>query len=176
MLKGTTIVAVRRDGKAAIAGDGQITLGESTIMKHSAKKVRRIYNDKVLIGFAGSVADALTLTVKFEGKLEQYGGNLKRASVELAKEWRTDKILRKLEAMLIAIDNEALLVISGNGEVIEPDDHVIAVGSGGPYALAAAKALYGNTQLEAGEIAERALKIASAICVYTNDNISVLEL
>jgi ATP-dependent HslUV protease subunit HslV len=176
MLKGTTIVAIRKDGKAAIAGDGQVTLGESTIMKHSAKKVRRIYNDKVLIGFAGSVADAMTLTVKLEGKLEQYGGNLKRASVELAKEWRTDKILRKLEAMLIAIDNESLLVISGNGEVVEPDDEVIAVGSGGPYAMAAAKALCENTGMEASDIAEKALRIASSICVYTNDNISVLEL
>jgi ATP-dependent HslUV protease subunit HslV len=176
MLKGTTIAAVRKNGKGAIAGDGQITLGEHTIMKHSAKKVRRIYNDSVLIGFAGSVADALTLTAKFEGKLEQYGGSLRRASVELAKEWRTDKILRKLEAMLIALDKETLLVISGNGEVIEPDDNVIAVGSGGPYALAAARALYENTDLGAGEIAEKALKIASKICVYTNEDITVLEL
>jgi ATP-dependent HslUV protease subunit HslV len=176
MLKGTTIAAVRKNGKGAIAGDGQITLGEHTIMKHSAKKVRRIYNDNVLIGFAGSVADALTLTAKFEGKLEQYGGSLRRASVELAKEWRTDKILRKLEAMLIALDKETLLVISGNGEVIEPDDNVIAVGSGGPYALAAARALYENTDLGAGEIAEKALKIASKICVYTNEDITVLEL
>ena len=176
MLKGTTIVAVRKDGKGAIAGDGQITLGEHTIMKHSAKKVRRIYNDNVLIGFAGSVADALTLTVKFEGKLEQYGGNLKRASVELDKDWRTDKKLRKLEAMLIALDSQSLLVVSGNGEVIEPDDDVIAVGSGGPYALAAARALYQNTGLGAGDIAKKALEIASQICVYTNDDITVLEL
>lgn len=176
MLKGTTIVAIRKNGEGAIAGDGQITLGEHTIMKHSAKKVRKIYNGRVLIGFAGSVADALTLTEKFESKLEQYGGSLKRAAVELAKEWRTDKILRKLEAMLIALDKESLLVISGNGEVIEPDDCVIAVGSGGPYALAAARALHENTGLNAAEIAERALRIASKICVYTNDDITVLEL
>lgn len=176
MIKGTTIVAVRKDNKGAIAGDGQITLGEHTIMKHRAKKVRKIYNDRVLVGFAGSVADALTLTEKFEGKLEQYGGSLKRAAVELAKDWRTDKILRRLEAMLIALDRESLLVISGTGEVIEPDDNVIAVGSGGPYALAAARALYENTELDAAGIAEKALKIASGICVYTNDDITVLEL
>jgi len=176
MLRGTTIVAARKNGMAAIAGDGQVTMGESTIMKHTAKKVRKIYNDRVLVGFAGSVADAMTLTVKLEGKLEQYGGNLKRASVELAKEWRTDKILRKLEAMLIAIDSGSLLVISGSGEVVEPDDNVIAVGSGGPYAMAAAKALYKNTEMEAKEIVQKALEIASTICVYTNDNISVLEL
>lgn len=176
MLKGTTIVAVWKDGRGAIAGDGQVTLGESTIMKHSAKKVRKVYCDRVLVGFAGSVADAMTLTVKLEGKLEQYGGNLRRAAVELAKEWRTDKILRKLEAMLIAMDKESLLVISGNGEVVEPDDNVIAVGSGGPYAMAAAKALYENTDMQAKEVAKKALKIASTICIYTNDNISVLEL
>jgi ATP-dependent HslUV protease subunit HslV len=176
VIKGTTIVAVRKGSKGAIAGDGQITLGEHTIMKHRAKKVRKIYNDRVLVGFAGSVADALTLTEKFEGKLEQYGGSLKRAAVELAKDWRTDKVLRRLEAMLIALDRESLLVISGNGEVIEPDDNVIAVGSGGPYALAAARALYENTELDAAGIAEKALKIASGICVYTNDDITVLEL
>jgi ATP-dependent HslUV protease subunit HslV len=176
VIKGTTIVAVRKGSKGAIAGDGQITLGEHTIMKHRAKKVRKIYNDRVLVGFAGSVADALTLTEKFEGKLEQYGGSLKSAAVELAKDWRTDKVLRRLEAMLIALDRESLLVISGNGEVIEPDDNVIAVGSGGPYALAAARALYENTELDAAGIAEKALKIASGICVYTNDDITVLEL
>ncbi|HZX47035.1 MAG TPA: ATP-dependent protease subunit HslV [Clostridia bacterium] len=176
MIKGTTIVAVRKGSKGAIAGDGQITLGEHTIMKHRAKKVRKIYNDRVLVGFAGSVADALTLTEKFEGKLEQYGGSLKRAAVELAKDWRTDKVLRRLEAMLIALDRESLLVISGNGEVIEPDDNVIAVGSGGPYALAAARALYENTELDAAGIAEKALRIASGICVYTNEDITVLEL
>jgi ATP-dependent HslUV protease subunit HslV len=176
VIKGTTIVAVRKGSKGAIAGDGQITLGEHTIMKHRAKKVRKIYNDRVLVGFAGSVADALTLTEKFEGKLEQYGGSLKRAAVELAKDWRTDKVLRRLEAMLIALDRESLLVISGNGEVIEPDDNVIAVGSGGPYALAAARALYENTELDAAGIAEKALRIASGICVYTNEDITVLEL
>ncbi|MBA1333843.1 MAG: ATP-dependent protease subunit HslV [Firmicutes bacterium] len=176
MLKGTTIVAVIRDGKPAIAGDGQVTFGENTIMKHTARKVRKIYDDRILVGFAGSVADALTLTDKFEGKLEQYGGNLKRAAVELAQEWRTDKVLRKLEAMLIAVDKEALLVISGNGEVIEPDDNIAAVGSGGAYALAAAKALMNNTGLDAKEIAEKSLRIAADICVYTNDNITVLEL
>lgn len=176
MLKGTTIVAVKKEGKAAIAGDGQVTLGQNTIMKHTAKKVRKIYQGRVLVGFAGSVADALTLTEKFEGKLEQYGGNLKRAAVELAQEWRTDKILRRLEAMLIALDKEHLLLISGNGEVIEPDDDIAAVGSGGAYALAAAKALYQNTQMGAREIVEKALRIAASICVYTNDSITVLEL
>lgn len=176
MLKGTTIVAVKKEGKAAIAGDGQVTLGQNTIMKHTAKKVRKIYQGRVLVGFAGSVADALTLTEKFEGKLEQYGGNLKRAAVELAQEWRTDKILRRLEAMLIALDKEHLLLISGNGEVIEPDDDIAAVGSGGAYALAAAKALYKNTQMGAREIVEKALRIAASICVYTNDSITVMEL
>lgn len=176
MIKGTTIIAVKKDGEAAIAGDGQITIGQNTVMKHTAKKVRKIHDDKVLIGFAGSVADALTLTDKFERKLEQYGGNLKRAAVELAREWRTDKVLRKLEAMLVTLDKEYLLVVSGNGEVIEPDDDIAAVGSGGAYALAAAKALYGNTQLNAKEIAEKSLRIAASICIYTNDNITVLEL
>ncbi len=176
MIKGTTIVAVRKEGQAAIAGDGQVTIGENTVMKHTAKKVRKIYDDKVLIGFAGSVADALTLTEKFERKLEQYGGNLRRAAVELARDWRTDRVLRRLEAMLIALDKDYLLVISGNGEVIEPDDNIASVGSGGAYALAAAKALYHNTSLSAKEIAENALRIAASICVYTNDNITVLEL
>lgn len=176
MLKGTTIIALIKDGRAAIAGDGQITFGEKTIMKQTAKKVRKIYGDRVLVGFAGSVADALTLTDKFEGKLEQYRGNLKRAAVELAQEWRTDKVLRKLEAMLVAVDAEQLLVISGNGDVIEPDDQIAAVGSGGAYALAAAKALYHNTDLKAAEVAAKALSIAADICVYTNNNITVLEL
>jgi ATP-dependent HslUV protease subunit HslV len=176
MIKGTTIIALLKDGRAAIAGDGQVTFGENTIMKQTAKKVRKIFDDRVLVGFAGSVADALTLTDKFEGKLEQYGGNLKRAAVELAKEWRTDKVLRKLEAMLIAADAEQLLIISGNGDVIEPDDQIAAVGSGGAYALAAAKALYQNTDMSAASIAEKALKIAADICVYTNHNITVLEL
>jgi len=176
VLKGTTIVAVRKNGEAAIAGDGQITFGEKTIMKHTAKKVRKIYNNEVLVGFAGSVADALTLTDKFERKLEQYGGNLKRAAVELARDWRTDKVLRKLEAMLIAIDKEYLLVVSGNGEVIEPDDNIASVGSGGAYAQAAAKALHENTPLSAKEIVEKSLRIAASICIYTNDSITVLEL
>ncbi len=176
MLHATTIVAVKRNGKGAIAGDGQVTMSQSTIIKSTAKKVRRLFNGKVITGFAGSVADAFTLSEKFEAKLEQHGGNLKRAAVELAKEWRSDKILRNLEAILLAMDNESLLLISGNGEVIEPDDDVIAIGSGGNYALAAAKALYQNTDLEAKEIATKALLIAASICVFTNENISVEEL
>lgn len=176
MLKGTTIIAVRKGSKAAIAGDGQVTLGQQTIMKHGAKKIRRLYHDKVLVGFAGSVADAFSLSELFERKLEQYSGNLQRAAVELAKEWRSDKVLRKLEAMLIAMDANTLLVISGTGEVIEPDDNIAAIGSGGSYALAAAKALLYNTDLEPAEIVRKALEIASSICVYTNDNIYVEEI
>jgi len=173
MFHGTTIVGVLRDGKCAIAGDGQVTLGQNTIIKSKAKKIRKLYNGKVLVGFAGSVSDAFTLTEKFEEKLEQYGGNLKRAAIELAREWRKDKILRNLEAMLIAANNETLLVISGGGEVIEPDEGFIAIGSGGNYALAAAKALYNNTDLSAEEIARKSLEIAATICVYTNSNIIV---
>ena len=176
MLKGTTIVAVRRDGKGAIAGDGQVTLGQATIMKHGARKVRRLYNDRVLVGFAGSVADAFTLSEKFEAKLEEYAGNLPRAAVELAKEWRSDKILQKLEAMLIAMDQENLLMITGTGEVIEPDDDVTAIGSGGMYAMAAAKALVAHTKMTPAEIVRESLKIAASICVYTNDNIHVEEI
>ncbi len=176
MLKGTTIIAVRKGSKAAIAGDGQVTLGQQTIMKHGAKKIRRLYHDKVLVGFAGSVADAFSLSELFERKLEQYSGNLQRAAVELAKEWRSDKVLRKLEAMLIAMDANTLLVISGTGEVIEPDDNIAAIGSGGSYALAAAKALLYNTNLEPAEIVRKALEIAASICVYTNDNIYVEEI
>ena len=176
MLHATTIVAVRKNGKGAIAGDGQVTMSQSTIIKSTAKKVRRLFNGKVITGFAGSVADAFTLSEKFEGKLEQYGGNLKRAAVELAKEWRTDKVLRNLEAMILAMDGESLLLISGNGEVIEPDDDVIAIGSGGNYALAAAKALLHNTELSATEIATKSLLIAASICVFTNENITVEEL
>lgn len=176
MLHATTIVAVRKNGKGAIAGDGQVTMSQSTIIKSTAKKVRRLFNGKVITGFAGSVADAFTLSEKFEGKLEQHGGNLKRAAVELAKEWRTDKVLRNLEAMILAMDEESLLLISGNGEVIEPDDDVIAIGSGGNYALAAAKALLHNTDLSATEIATKALLIAASICVFTNENITVEEL
>ena len=171
MIKGTTICAVRRDGMCALAGDGQVTVGETTIMKHSAKKVRRIYNDQVVVGFAGSVADAFALCEKFEDKLQQYSGNLQRAAVELAQDWRMDKAMRKLEAMLLCADKENLLLISGTGEVIEPDGGICAIGSGGNYALAAARALYAETDYTAEEIARKALKIASEICVYTNDNI-----
>jgi len=175
MLIGTTIIAVRRGDKGAIGGDGQVTLGQSTIMKQSARKIRRLYHNRVVVGFAGSVADAFTLSEKFETKLEEYSGNLQRAAVELAKEWRADKVLRKLDAMLIAIDSKDLLIISGTGEVIEPDDQIAAIGSGGNYALAAARALVNNTQLEPVEIVRKSLEIASSICVYTNDNIYVEE-
>lgn len=173
MFSATTILAVVRDNKAAIAGDGQVTFGQNVVMKHHAKKIRKIYNNQVLAGFAGSVADAVTLFEKFEGKLEEFRGNITRAAVELAKEWRTDKALRKLEALLIAADKEHILMISGSGEVIEPDDGVAAIGSGGSYALAAARALTRYTELSPREIAEKSLKIASEICVYTNDHISV---
>lgn len=171
MMNGTTIVAVKKDGKTAIAGDGQITFGNATIMKNTAKKVRKIYDNSVIIGFAGSVADALTLAEVLEEKLEQYSGNLKRAAVELAKEWRRDKVLRKLEALLIAADKDNLLLISGNGEVIEPEDGIIAIGSGGNFALASGKALLKYSNLTAEEIARESILIASSICVYTNSNI-----
>ncbi|MGI6484915.1 MAG: ATP-dependent protease subunit HslV [Thermoanaerobacterales bacterium] len=173
MISATTIIAVVKKGGAAIGGDGQVTFGENTIMKHHAKKVRKIYNGSILAGFAGSVADAITLFEKFEMKLEQTHGNLMRSAVELAKEWRTDKMLRKLEALLITADKERILVISGNGEVIEPDDGIAAVGSGGSYALAAARALERHSNLPADIIVKESLKIASEICVYTNDYISV---
>lgn len=174
MFHGTTIVAVRRSEKdICIGGDGQVTFGQTTVMKHKAKKVRKIYKNTVLSGFAGSVADAFTLIEKFENKLEEHGGNLKRAAVALAQEWRKDKILRHLEALLLAADKDDILLISGNGEVIEPDDKVIAIGSGGNYAFAAAKALYDNTELSAEEIVRKSLEIASSICVYTNDHISI---
>lgn len=176
MFQGTTIIAVKKDNRVAIAGDGQITFGNSTVIKHGAKKVRRLYEGKVIAGYAGSVADALTLCEKFEGKLESYQGNLVRAAVELAKDWRTDRVLRRLEAMLLAASSEALLLISGTGEVIEPDDNIAAVGSGAPYALAAAKALLRNTDLSPGEIARKALGIAAEICIYTNDQITAEEL
>ncbi len=175
MIQATTILAVSCNGKVALGGDGQVTIA-NTIMKHKAKKIRRMYNDKVLAGFAGSVADAFTLFAKFEGKLEEYRGNLPRAAVELAKEWRTDKFLRRLEALLAVADKDHSLVISGNGEVIEPDDGIVAIGSGGPYALAAARALVKYTSLTAKEIVEEALKITSQICIYTNDQINVEEL
>lgn len=176
MFHATTIVAVLKDGHCALAGDGQVTFGGNTVMKHQAKKVRRIYQGKVLAGFAGSVADAFTLFEKYEEQLEKYQGNLTRAAVELAREWRMDKILRKLEALLIVGNEDGLLIISGNGEVIEPDDGVAAIGSGGPYALAAARALVRNTELTTGEIASKALLIAAEICVYTNDRIVLEEL
>ncbi|MFC2607118.1 MAG: ATP-dependent protease subunit HslV [Selenomonas sp.] len=172
----TTIVAVRQKGKTAIAGDGQVTFGQSAILKSTARKVRRLYHGKVVAGFAGSVADAFTLFEKFEAKLEEFNGNLMRASVELAKEWRTDRVLRKLEALLLVADAETLLMISGGGEVIEPDGDVAAIGSGGFYALAAARALVKHTDMEAAEIAKEALTLAADICVFTNHNIKVEEL
>lgn len=176
MLHATTIIAVKKGDKSAIAGDGQVTMGQSTIMKSTAKKIRRLYNGNVITGFAGSVADAFTLSERFEEKLEQYSGNLKRAAVELAKDWRKDKVLRNLEAMLIAVDKETLLVISGTGEIVEPDDGIVAIGSGGNYALAAAKALYFNTEMDAKDIVVKSLEIAASICVFTNNNISVEEI
>ena len=174
-MKGTTICAVKKDGKIAVAGDGQVTMGEHTVFKATARKVRRIYNDSVVTGFAGSVADAFSLCERFEDKLTQCGGNLERAAVMLAQDWRGDKGLRQLEAMLIVADKNSMLIVSGTGEVIDPDDGVAAIGSGGNYALAAARALVQNTGLSAREIAEKALHIAASICVYTNDNIIVEE-
>ncbi|MBR3751207.1 MAG: ATP-dependent protease subunit HslV [Clostridia bacterium] len=174
-LEGTTIVGVIKDGKCAVAGDGQVTMGQSVIMKASAVKVRRIYNDKVVIGFAGSVADAFSLSEMFEGKLQQYSGNLYRAAVELAQMWRGDKMLRKLEAMMIVADKTGMLVVTGTGEVIEPDEGVVAIGSGGNYALAAARALKRNTDMTASQIALEAMKVAGEICVFTNDHITLQE-
>ena len=171
--RGTTICAVKKDGKPAIAGDGQVTMGESVIFKNSAVKVRRIYGGKVVLGFAGSVSDAFSLSEKFEGMLNKFSGNLMRSAVELAELWRNDKLPRRLEAMMIVADKDQLLIISGNGEVIEPDGGVCAIGSGGNYALAAARALMQETQYPAEEIAYKALKIASEICVFTNDHIVV---
>lgn len=173
----TTICAVRHNGHTAMAGDGQVTMGEKVIMKGSAKKVRRIYNDKVVVGFAGSVADAFNLEDRFEKKLDQYSGNLQRAAVELAQEWRSDQALQKLEALLIVMDKENLLLVSGSGEVIEPDDNVLAIGSGGNYAFAAAKAMTAYAKdLSAAEIAQNAIKIAGDIDIFTNHNIIVEEL
>ncbi|AKX93790.1 ATP-dependent protease subunit HslV [Neomoorella thermoacetica] len=174
-MEGTTVIAVRHQGRVALAGDGQVTFG-NTVMKHKARKVRRLYQDRVLAGFAGSVADAFTLFEKFEAKLETYHGNLQRAAVELGKEWRTDRFLRRLEALLVVADKEHLLIISGNGEIVEPDDGIAAIGSGGPYALAAARALVAHTSMTAGEIAREAMNIAASICIYTNNNIIVEEL
>lgn len=172
-MKGTTICAVKRGDQVAIAGDGQVTMGENTVFKSSAKKVRRLYEGKVIAGFAGAVADAFTLCERFEEKLTQCGGNLERAAVNLAQEWRGDSAIRKLESMLIVADKNTLLVLSGNGEVINPDDGVCAIGSGGNFALAAARALVRNTGLSAEEIAVKALEVAASICVFTNDHITV---
>ncbi|WP_096154645.1 MULTISPECIES: ATP-dependent protease subunit HslV [Bacillus] len=174
----TTIFAVKHNGESAMSGDGQVTFGNAVVMKHTAKKVRKLFNGKVIAGFAGSVADAFTLFEMFEGKLEEYNGNLSRAAVELAKEWRSDKVLRRLEAMLIVMDSETLLLVSGTGEVIEPDDGILAIGSGGNYALAAGRALkrFAGEHMTAKEIAHAALTMAGEICVYTNDHIIVEEL
>jgi ATP-dependent HslUV protease, peptidase subunit HslV len=172
---GTTILAVMRDGQVAFAGDGQVSFN-NTVMKGSAVKIRSMRNETVLAGFAGSTADALTLFEKFEGKLEEYSGNLTRAAVELAKDWRTDKYLRRLEAMMIIGDKTRILTITGTGDVIEPDDGLAAIGSGGSYALAAARAMLNNTQLKAREIAEQALKIAASICVFTNEQLTIKDL
>lgn len=173
--RGTTIIGVRHKGKVALAGDGQVTLGQ-TVMKHGARKLRKLYKDQVLAGFAGATADAFTLFERFENKLEQFHGNLLRASVELAKDWRTDRMLRRLEALLIALDNEQSLIISGNGDIVEPDDGIIAIGTGGPYALAAARALVKYSNLQAKEIALEAMKIAASICIFTNESITLEEL
>jgi ATP-dependent HslUV protease, peptidase subunit HslV len=174
----TTIFAIHHNGQSAMAGDGQVTMGNAVVMKHTAKKVRKLFNGKVLAGFAGSVADAFTLFDLFEGKLEEYNGNLQRAAVELAKLWRSDKVLRKLEAMLIIMDEKDLLLVSGTGEVIEPDDGILAIGSGGNYALAAGRSLkrYAGEQMSAKEIAGASLEVAAEICVYTNHNIIIEEL
>ena len=174
-MRATTILAVKKNGKAVMAGDGQVTLGE-TIMKHKATKVRYMYKEKVLVGFAGTAADAINLFDRLEGKLESYNGNLTRAAVELAKDWRTDKILRRLEALLLAMDTEHILIISGTGDVIEPDESVAAIGSGGPFALAAARALVAHSDLDADTIAREAMKIAASICIYTNEQLVLHEL
>ena len=171
----TTIICVRKDGKVALAGDGQVTLGD-TVIKHGAKKIRRLYNDKIISGFAGSSADSFALFSRFESKLEQFHGNLSRAAVELAKDWRTDRALRHLEAVMVVADDKNSFLIAGNGDLIEPDDGLIAIGSGGAYALAAARALLKYTNLSAREIAEEAMRIAAKICIYTNDSVSVEEL
>jgi len=175
MFQGTTILGLRHGGKVVVVGDGQVSLGQ-TVMKRSARKVRKLHHDKVIAGFAGATADAFTLFEKFEAKLEQYNGNLKRAAVELAKDWRTDRVLRRLEALLIVADTDDLLVISGSGDVVEPDDGVIAIGSGGNFALAAARVLIKHSQLDAHAIAEEAMRTAAGICVYTNDQLTFEEL
>src|SRR5262252_691688 len=175
MFHSTTILAVRHRNRAVMAGDGQVTFGQ-TVVKQRARKIRRLYNDRILAGFAGSAADAFALFARFESKLEQYRGNVERSAVELAKDWRSDRVLRRLEAMLIVLDKSSTFLLSGNGDLIEPDDGIVAIGSGGPYALAAAKALAANTQLSAKDIAEKAMAIASQICIYTNAHIVVEEL
>jgi len=174
-LRSTTIVCIRKGEKIAIAGDGQVTLG-ATALKHTANKLRRLYNDSVVVGFAGSTADAITLFDKFESKLQEFRGNLRRSAVELGKDWRTDRILRRLEALLIVADKQSMFLISGSGDIIEPDDDIIAIGSGGPFAQAAAKALVRHSELELKEIVKQSLLIASEICIYTNDNIVIEEL
>ncbi|MBS1551723.1 MAG: ATP-dependent protease subunit HslV [Bacteroidetes bacterium] len=174
-MKSTTVIGLIKNGKAVIGSDGQVTMG-NTVMKHTTKKVRKIFNDKVLVGFAGATSDAFTLFEKFESKLEEYKGNLSRAAVELAKEWRTDKYLRRLEALLVVVDNEKALIVSGTGDVIEPDDGIAAIGSGGPYALVAARMLLKYSKLGAKEIVEESLNQAAEICIYTNHNISIEEL
>ena len=171
----TTVLAIRHRDRAVLAGDGQVTLGD-TIVKHSAKKIRRLYNDKILAGFAGSAADSFALFSRFESKLEQYRGNLERASVELAKDWRTDRALRRLEAMLVVVDKSSMFLLSGTGDLIEPDEDLIGIGSGGPYALAAAKALARHTELDARTIAEHAMMVAASICIYTNGTLAIEEL
>jgi ATP-dependent HslUV protease subunit HslV len=174
-LRGTTILSIRKNGQVAVGGDGQVTVG-NTVLKQKARKIRRLYKDQVLVGFAGATADAFTLFEKFEAKLEQFSGNLTRAAVELAKDWRTDKILRRLEAMMIAADREHSFILSGTGDVVEPDDGIVAIGSGGPYAQAAARALVKHADLSARETVEEAMAIAAGICIYTNNEIVVEEL
>lgn len=175
LVRSTTVLSVRRDGRVVLAGDGQVTLGESVI-KHTARKIRRLYQDKILAGFAGSTADAFSLFSRFEAKLEQYHGNIGRAAVELAKDWRTDKYLRHLEALLLVCDKEQTFLLSGQGDVIEPDGGIAAIGSGGPFAHSAAQALADHTQLSARQIAEEAMKIAGKMCIYTNENVTFEEL
>jgi ATP-dependent HslUV protease subunit HslV len=174
-IRSTTVICVRRNGQVVMAADGQVTLGDH-VLKHSAKKIRRLYQEKILAGFAGSTADAFSLFARFETKLEQYAGNLNRSAVELAKDWRTDKMLRNLEALLVVADKEQTFLISGSGDVIDPDEPLASIGSGGPYATAAARALLENTSLTAREIAEKAMKIAGEICIYTNDHVTIEEL
>lgn len=174
-IKGTTIICVRHNGKVVVAGDGQVTIG-NTIMKHGASKVRKIFKDQIIVGFAGGGADALALSERFEGKLEEHGGNLRKAVVELAKDWRTDRALRRLEALMVAVGKEGSYLLSGSGDVIEPDDGILAIGAGGAYALAAARALAANTEMDARGIAEKAMAIAAEICIFTNNRLVIEEL